>query len=200
MSGIDQQLADVLRSTAAETLSDELGRALEDVTRRLSSEQSAGTTGVEALAEAIAGLNASQSSSAVASASSRQASSQGAQTTGSTVANAILDGMGVSPLLRGLFSLFGGGGDEQAAPALPKYLAPASVSVDAGLRGDSASPVAVDYGQGGDVRAVSAAPQVVVNVSAMDTQSFLDRSDDIARAVRRALLESHSLNDVIAEL
>jgi hypothetical protein len=34
----------------------------------------------------------------------------------------------------------------------------------------------------------------------MDSQSFLDRSDDIARAVKKAMLESNSLNDVIAEL
>jgi hypothetical protein len=47
----------------------------------------------------------------------------------------------------------------------------------------------------------AAAPaQITVTVQAMDTQSFLDRSDDIARAVKRAMLESSSLNDVVSEL
>ncbi len=37
------------------------------------------------------------------------------------------------------------------------------------------------------------------HVSAMDTQSFVDRSGDIAKAVRTAMLQSNSLNDVISE-
>jgi hypothetical protein len=34
----------------------------------------------------------------------------------------------------------------------------------------------------------------------MDSRSFADHSDEIARAVREAMLRSHSLNDVIAEI
>jgi hypothetical protein len=34
----------------------------------------------------------------------------------------------------------------------------------------------------------------------MDSQSFLDHSDEIAKAVQQALLGSHSLNDVISDL
>jgi hypothetical protein len=34
----------------------------------------------------------------------------------------------------------------------------------------------------------------------MDSQSFLDHSDQIAQAVRQALLNSHPLADVIAEI
>jgi hypothetical protein len=47
------------------------------------------------------------------------------------------------------------------------------------------------------------APQtqtIQVNIQAMDSQSFLDRQDDIARAVREAMLHSNSLNDVVLEL
>ena len=36
-----------------------------------------------------------------------------------------------------------------------------------------------------------------MNIQAMDSQSFLDRQDDIARAVREAMLHSNSLNDVV---
>jgi hypothetical protein len=42
--------------------------------------------------------------------------------------------------------------------------------------------------------------QVHVHVSALDTQSFMDRSNDIAKAVKSALLQSNSLNDVISEI
>jgi hypothetical protein len=45
-----------------------------------------------------------------------------------------------------------------------------------------------------------AGASITVNVQAMDSQSFLDRREDIARAVREAMLQSHSLNDVVSEL
>lgn len=38
------------------------------------------------------------------------------------------------------------------------------------------------------------------HVSAMDTQSFVDRSSDIAKAVKTAMLQSNSLNDVVADI
>jgi hypothetical protein len=34
----------------------------------------------------------------------------------------------------------------------------------------------------------------------MDSQSFLDHSQEIARAVREAMLNTSSLNDVVSEL
>jgi hypothetical protein len=45
----------------------------------------------------------------------------------------------------------------------------------------------------------SAAPQVTVQVNAMDSRSFLDNSDQIARAVREAILNSRALADVVGE-
>jgi hypothetical protein len=44
------------------------------------------------------------------------------------------------------------------------------------------------------------APQITVNVQAMDARSFLDRSNDIAAAVREAMLNMSSINDVVSEL
>jgi hypothetical protein len=38
-----------------------------------------------------------------------------------------------------------------------------------------------------------------VQVQAMDSRSFLDHSDEIARAVREAMLNAHALNDVVNE-
>jgi hypothetical protein len=48
--------------------------------------------------------------------------------------------------------------------------------------------------------AVTYSPQITVNVNAMDSQSFMDRSDDIASAVRAAMLNMHPINDVVADL
>ncbi len=42
--------------------------------------------------------------------------------------------------------------------------------------------------------------QVTVNVNAMDSQSFMDHSDDIANAVREAMLNIHPINGVVASL
>jgi hypothetical protein len=39
-----------------------------------------------------------------------------------------------------------------------------------------------------------------VNVQAMDSRSFLDHSQEIARAVREAMLNLNAINDVVAEL
>jgi hypothetical protein len=48
--------------------------------------------------------------------------------------------------------------------------------------------------------APASATQITVQVQAMDSQSFLDHSNDIALAVRQAMLQSSVLNDVIREV
>lgn len=67
---------------------------------------------------------------------------------------------------------------------------------NAGIQG---APMSLAPSRGGGSPAVSG-HQIHVHVSALDTQSFLDRSSQIAQAVRTAMLQSHSLNDVIAEM
>lgn len=42
-------------------------------------------------------------------------------------------------------------------------------------------------------------PQITVQVNAMDSRSFLDHSSEIAQAVREAMLNMHSLNDVVSD-
>lgn len=76
------------------------------------------------------------------------------------------------------------------------------MNLTAGIQSGSNQAVGVDYGQGGQPRPVSAAAatQITVQVQAMDSKSFLDHSNDIAMAVRQAMLESSTLNDVIREL
>jgi hypothetical protein len=53
---------------------------------------------------------------------------------------------------------------------------------------------------GGNSGGGGAATQITVQVQAMDSRSFLDHSEEIAQAVRQAMLNSHGINDVITEL
>jgi hypothetical protein len=127
--------------------------------------------------------------------------------TASSIGNTLLDvfglGSGLSPLISGLVSLFGGGGSSQA-PAVTPYIQPLPLNLSAGFSGSSAGgPAGVDFGEGGQPRQTTAAAaqqQITVQVQAMDSQSFLDRSNDIAAAVRKAMLETSMLNDVIREV
>ena len=86
------------------------------------------------------------------------------------------------------------------------------MNLNAGINeGAPTQPFAVDYASGGTPKTgtSSSGPgagsgggsgQMIVQVQAMDSQSFLDHSDDIAQAVRQAMLQSSVLNDVIREV
>jgi hypothetical protein len=117
------------------------------------------------------------------------------------VASSILGGSGLGALVSGIIGLFGGGSQDPPAP-LTHFSLPQAVKLDAGLA-PGGQFVPVNYSQDGLPRP-NAAPapvqQINVQVNAMDSQSFLDRSDDIARAVKEAMLNSHSINDVVADL
>jgi hypothetical protein len=134
----------------------------------------------------------------------------------SEVLGVFKSGLGLSPLVKGIFSLFGGGDDKPAETPLVKYAMPPSIAFQAAeLDGRVMS---ADYDQTGAARGyrtanVPARPsqtngagsgietqQITVNVSAMDARSFLDRSGDIAAAVREAMLNLNSINDVVSEL
>jgi hypothetical protein len=115
-----------------------------------------------------------------------------------TVGSTLLKATGAGPLVRGLIGLFSSdSNDESAATIFPTYSAPPSVAVEAGLDG-SRQFTGISYSGSGLPRA--AAPVVQVNVQAMDSRSFLDHSNEIARAVKEAMLNSHGLNDVVMEL
>lgn len=82
----------------------------------------------------------------------------------------------------------------------PIYVPPAST----GTAGAAASNVPAQSGTAAAPASVSSqpapAPQVTVNVTAMDSQSFMDHSTDIANAVREAMLNMHPINGVVASL
>lgn len=106
-------------------------------------------------------------------------------------------GAGLSPVLSGLLGLFGGG--KSAQVALPLYSAPRRLQLQSGLQGGVVS--GADSGASGLPRAASGGqPQVTLNIQALDTQSIMNRSADIAQAVRQAMLQSHPINDVVADL
>jgi hypothetical protein len=106
----------------------------------------------------------------------------------------------LSPIVTGIMKLFGGGGGgEKATPVYEKFSLPAPVSILAGIGSNGLG--SSDYGQNGLPRLTNPpAPNITVQVNALDSRSFLDRSSDIASAVRRAMLESSALNDVVSEL
>ncbi|MCU1235009.1 MAG: hypothetical protein JWP63_2976 [Candidatus Solibacter sp.] len=155
--------------------------------------------------------SSSSSSGSAGSASTSQGSSLGDTLTG--VASTVFkSGFGLAPLVTELFGLFGGGGSA-APPPLVKYAMPASVAFQAAESGGAMG--GVDYNQAGTARvyrsaageaagggtsAAQASPQITVNVQAMDARSFLDRSSDIALAVRDAMLNMNAINDVVNEL
>lgn len=167
------------------------------------------TEQISALVSQISGLNATEQTAITALQGNTQAVTQNTSSKGSGtsvasqaggIAESLLGGaLSLSPIVSGIMSLFGG--SSSPAPAMTPFLLPAPVQYQAGVsRSSGASPVS--YGEGGQPRAQSSAPapQVTVQVSAMDSQSFLDHSDDIANAVRAALLNSNPLSDVIADL
>jgi hypothetical protein len=135
------------------------------------------------------------------------ATSTNTKSSGETIGDTLLDflglGSGIGSLISGLVGLFGGGGSGSTTAVTP-YIQPLPINLQAGFSGSSAGGASgVDYGEGGQPRQTSGAStqqQITVQVQAMDSQSFLDRSNDIAAAVRKAMLETSTLNDVIREV
>ncbi len=108
---------------------------------------------------------------------------------------------GVSPLLSGLVKLFTGGGKSETPELLPSYARPDTLAFE----GTATAGRGIVWRRAGEAEPIAAPPprpatQITVQIQAMDSRSFLDRRDDIARAVRQAVLNSHSLNDVIADM
>lgn len=171
--------------------------------------QGVGTPGMAAGEIALLARGTAPETAAKAAA---PAGGSGTGATGTT-ARSVLEtvfrsGLGMAPLVSGLLSLFGGG-SAPAAPALTKFAMPEQI----GFEGvETAGGIAAgDYDQMGMARAYQAnaasspaqatqPAQITVNVQAMDARSFLDRSGEIAQAVREAMLNSNAINDVVNEL
>jgi hypothetical protein len=176
------------------------------------------------LASVIAQIDEVQSSNpapvtATKTQTTTSSSNDSGSTLGSVAASVLESGFGLAPLINGLVSLFSGG--DTAAPApLVKYAMPAAADFQAAE--SQGQVTGVDYDQTGMPRSYApagssvgassspngsaggavggAATQITVNVQAMDARSFMDRSNDIALAVRDAMLNLNSINDVVNDL
>ncbi len=108
----------------------------------------------------------------------------------------------LNPIVAGLMKLFGRGiGEEQAI--LTKIERPAALSYQGGVAERTGWGMGeIDYSASGMPRAADrfASTPVVVQVQTIDSRSFLDHRDEIASAVKQALLESHGLGDVMREV
>jgi len=82
----------------------------------------------------------------------------------------------------------------QTATATPGWSASQTSSASTQTAWETRPATGGSNGGGG------AATQITVQVQAMDSRSFLDHSEEIAQAVRQAMLNSHGINDVITEL
>ena len=171
-------------------------------------------SGSDVGSDLLGGLTGGSIGSALTAAVSKKNEGGGA---GQIALSVVKSGLGTVPLVAALFRLFGGGDDDEAPAPLVKYALPArrefhAAATDTGF-------AEVDYDQSGaprvyerrvregarvgpeDGRSSGAGlPQINVNVQAMDARSFLDRSSDIAAAVREAMLNLNSINDVVTDL
>ncbi|HLH40483.1 MAG TPA: hypothetical protein VKX39_15135 [Bryobacteraceae bacterium] len=174
---------------AASAQSSVLSDQLTTITQQLQQLQTINQTQIETM---------EQNTEAVAQNTSEKGQGgSNAKSVGSTLESVLGFGLGLSPLISGLMSLFGGGGSSETAPLVP-YIAPATVNATLGIGSSQAGVFAVNEGSGGLPNPVPAqSTQITVQVQALDSQSFLDHSDDIAQAVRQAMLTSTTLNDVV---
>ena len=177
-------------SVGAATGSGDFSTALSQAGQQISQLQSAyqqQAALIQANTQAVQGNTSAQSSRSAGSAAGG-------------VASSLFGGFGLgllSPLVSGIASLFGGG---HSTPApLPIYVPPAPVSINAPLY-SSPSAAASNSNAAATAASNQAAPQVTVNVNAMDSKSFMDHSADIANAVREAMLNMHPINGVVASL
>ncbi len=113
----------------------------------------------------------------------------------------------LSSPIAGLVSwLFRRDGDSSANSELTSGAQSPAAPIDQSLGISSGSGIApLTYRADGTPRQITqasaaAGPNITVHVQAMDSRSFLDNSDQIASAVREAMLNSHALNDVIGEM
>jgi len=175
--------------------------ALVDASRQIDALRSAN----QALAEIV-----QNNTQAVTQNSAAQGGKSAAGKIGSVASSILGSGLGLAPLISTIAHLFGGGKSEAPAPLL-QYSSPAPLRLDLAdtARGNTGvsgfSPLV--YGQNGLPRVAReapapavAGPQISIQVNALDSRSFMDHSNEIAAAVRAAMLNMHSVNDVVSDL
>jgi hypothetical protein len=193
-------------ATASISTADVVGSLIQGSTRDFTEQLSSLTTQITNLGsiqQTQLGATQDNTQAVLQNTTSKSSGGSSVASTVGSIASTVLGGGSIpSPIMSGLMSLFGAGDSNQTTAATVPFMLLAPVQYEAGLTGGSPGQVSpVSYGDTGQPRAqAAAASQVNIQVNAMDSQSFLDHRDEIARAVREALLTSNSLNDVISEL
>ncbi len=119
----------------------------------------------------------------------------------------VTSGFGLVSLVSGIAGLFGGGEPPVPEP-LVQYVLPPALRIEAAQQRGEGGLRLVDYSQEGTPRAWDGvlgrafAGNVETTAGPTETSQrfFLDHSQEIARAVREAMLNMHALNDVVGEL
>jgi hypothetical protein len=191
----------IVQNLTSQQSQDNLSSALTEAARQVAGLVSTNQTLVDTLQNNTAAVQ--QNAAGQGSGGSSTAS------TVESIASAVFgSGLGLIPLVSSLVGLFGGG--SQAPATLLKYAAPAALNLSLadtpGSNNGISSFPGVVYGQNGlpqaapQSQAPSSSPQISIQVNAMDSQSFMDHSYEIAQAVRSAMLNMNSLNDVVSDL
>jgi hypothetical protein len=151
----------------------------------------------EALAGGVSGIGGG-----LVGAAAQESQSGGGSTAETVLDDVLKSGFGLMPIVSGIMSLFGGG--QSTPPPLVDYQMPDTIDYQAAeVNGQI---VGGDSDQSGGARGFGSSGPTIegagvnVTVQAMDAQSFLDRSSDIAAAVRNAMLNLSPINDVVNDL
>jgi hypothetical protein len=191
----------IVQNLTSQQSQDNLSSALTEAARQVAGLVSTNQTLVDTL---------QNNTAAVQQSAAGQGSGSSTAGTVESIASAVFgSGLGLIPLVSSLVGLFGGG--SQAPPTLLKYAAPAALNLSLadtpGSNNGISSFPGVVYGQNGLPQAAPqsqapspSGPQISIQVNAMDSQSFMDHSYEIAQAVRSAMLNMNSLNDVVSDL
>jgi hypothetical protein len=169
---------------------------------RTSSQSTGGTSSSQS--SAASSLSDSLGTSLFSLISPTAAGAESAATSSASTAEKIASFLPMGGLIEGLIGMFGGG---TPAPApLAKYAMPSAEDFTANMNANGTTSAA-DYGQTGAARSygdstgASGSPgnssPINLTINALDSQSILNRADDIAAAVRGAMLNGNSINDVI---
>lgn len=137
-----------------------------------------------------------------------------ASTIGKAASSILGGGLELVPLISGIAHLFSGGKPEPPPPLI-KFSLPPNLHFEA-ASAPSGGIQNADYNQQGQSRGYEQSPssqqtnsttgsqssptEINIHVQAMDSRSFLDHSHEIAQAVREAMLNMHSINDVVNDL
>ena len=122
---------------------------------------------------------------------------------GSGVASAFSGGLsglgGIGSIVSGIMGLFGG--NKNSLPALTAFHLPDSQEHSASVRAASYSVNTGQISSSATADGANGSPGTAQSASSnFDSQWFLDNSNNIAQAVKNAMLNSNSLNDVVSEV